>query len=249
MSGWFLTPPGTGDQPARLFCFAHAGGNPRSFLTWQPMLAADAQVIAVLPQHPAGGRLSLSDYIDGAGRAIAQAAAGDTRPIYLFGHSLGALVAFEVCRRLRDEPALVHLIVSALAAPRMLPSPRVLELSRKEGQDLADALAFFGGMPSEVLADEDLLEVLLPAIKADFVLAAQYRYRSDPPLDIGVTVVTGSEDTHIGQEQVEPWRDECAEQPDFRWVPGGHFYFEDDPSLATDVLRDVVRADQHVELI
>jgi surfactin synthase thioesterase subunit len=249
MTGWFLTQPGTGQHPARIFCFPHAGGNAGNFLAWQPSLASDAQVIAVLPRHARGGRLSLGDYIDGATLAIAQAAGEDTRPIYLFGHSLGALVAFEVSRRLREEPALAHLIVSALAAPALLPSARVLELSRKEGQEFADALAFFGGMPAEVLADKELLEVLLPGIKADFELAAQYRYQPGAPLQIGVTVVTGSADNHIEPDHVEAWRAECARPPAIHWVPGGHFYFEDDPDLIIDVLRDVVRADQHVELI
>jgi len=249
MADWFLTRPGPDRQPARVLCFAHAGGNPRNFLNWQPALAADAQLIAVAPPHPPGGRLTLADYLDGAARAIRQAAAEDARPIYLFGHSLGALIAFEVCRRLRDEPALAHLVVSALAAPRLLPSARVLELARLDGRQFADALVFFGGLPPEVAADRDLLEVLLPGVQADFVLAAQYRYRPDRPLDIAVTVVTGEADPHIGPAQVEPWRDECGEPPELRWVPGGHFYFEDDPSRITDVLREVVRADQHVELI
>lgn len=249
MAEWLLARPGPDRPPARVFCFAHAGGNPRSFLNWQPALAADAQLIAVTPPHPPDGRLPLSDYIDGATEAIRQAAAEDARPSYLFGHSLGALVAFEVCRRLRDEPALAHLIVSALAAPRLLPSPRVLELAGLEGRQFADALVFFGGLPPEVLADKDLLEVLLPGVQADFVLAAQYRYRPESALDIGATIVTGTADPHIGPAQVEPWRQEFGEPPDLRWVPGGHFYFEDDPSLITDVLRELVRADQHVELI
>ena len=249
MAQWLLSQPGSDRPPARVVCFAHAGGNPRSFLAWQPALADDAELLAVVPPHPPGGRLTLPDYIDGAARAIRQLAAQDARPIYLFGHSLGALIAFEACRRLRDEPAVAHLVVSALAAPQLLPSPRVLELSRKQGQEFADALVFFGGLPAEVLAEPDLLEVLLPGVQADFVLAAQYRYQPAAPLQIGVTVVTGEADPHIAEEQVEPWRLEFGQPPDIRWVPGGHFYFEDDPSLIIDLLAEVVRADQHVELI
>jgi surfactin synthase thioesterase subunit len=249
MAQWFHSQPATEHRAARIFCFAHAGGNPRSFLAWQPALAADAQLIAVVPPHPPNGRLTLTEYIDGAARALRQAAAEEATPIYLFGHSLGGLIAFEVCRRLRDEPALAHLVVSALAAPRLLPSDRVLELSRKQGQEFADALVFFGGLPAEVLAEEDLLEVLLPGVQADFVLAAQYRYQAGPQLEIPATVITGEADPHIHQAKVAPWRNEFVRQPDIRWVQGGHFYFENDPALITDVLRDVVRIDQHVELI
>lgn len=249
MTQWFHSQPATERPAARIFCFAHAGGNPRSFLAWQPALASDAQVIAVVPPHPPGGRLSLTEYIDGATSALRQAAAEQSTPIYLFGHSLGALIAFEACRRLRDEPAIAHLVVSALAAPRLLPSPRVLELSRKQGQEFADALVFFGGLPAEVLAEEDVLEVLLPGVRADFELAAQYRYQPAPPLEIPATVITGEGDPHIHEAKVAPWRAEFVQQPDVRWVPGGHFYFENDPALIIDVLRHVVRTDQHVELI
>ncbi len=247
MAQWFLSQPDASRAPARIFCFAHAGGNPRSFLNWQPALAGDAELVAVLPPHPPDGRLPLADYVDGAAQAIKQAAAEDPRPIYLFGHSLGALVAFEVCRRLRGE--LAHLVVSALAAPRLLPSARVRELSRKEGSEFADALVFFGGMPPELLTEPELLEVLLPGVQADFRLAAEYRYQPAEPLELGVTVVTGDSDPHIGPEQVEPWRAECVREPTIRWVPGGHFYFEENPALIIDLLRDVVLADQHVELI
>ena len=249
MAQWFHSLPDTEHRAARIFCFAHAGGNPRSFLAWQPALAADAQLIAVVPPHPPGSRLALTEYIDGVTIALRQAAAEQATPIYLFGHSFGALIAFEACRRLRDEPAIAHLVVSGLAAPRLLPSARVLDLSRKQGQEFADALAFFGGLPAEVLADKDLLEVVLPGVQADFKVAAQYRYQPAPPLEIPATVITGEADPHLHEARIVEWRNEFVQQPDIRWVPGGHFYFEDDPALITDVLRDVVRTDQHVELI
>ena len=60
-------------------------------------------------------------------------------------------------------------------------------------------------------------------------------------------MVTGSADPHIGADEVAGWNAECVQPPAVRRVPGGHFYFEDDPSLITDLLRDVIRTDQHVE--
>jgi surfactin synthase thioesterase subunit len=251
-SEWFADRParaGTVLAPARIVCFAHAGGNPRAFRSWQPQLSEDAELLAVTPPHPAAGRIALADYIAGAAQAISEQAAQDARPIYLFGHSLGGLVAFEVCRRLREQVPLAHLVVSALAAPSLLPSERVLALAAEEGPAFLQALVFFGGMPPQLLAEPELLEVLLPGVKADFQLAAEYRYQAATPLDLPATVVTGQADPHVGVQQVEPWRREFSEPPDFRWVPGGHFYFDSDPTLITDLLRDLVRSDQHVELI
>lgn len=253
MPDWFIEGAGDAAADACVFCFPYAGGNPRLFLDWQPLLAGDVDVVACCP--PGRGprarepRPPLDEQFADAAGAIAGAAARDGRAVYLFGHSLGGIMAFEVARRLRDLPALRHLVVSGISAPSLVPSARVRELASLEGRAFAEALNFFGGLPPEVLADEDVLELLLPGLIADFRTAASYRYRPGAPLAIGVSVVTGRQDPHVGPAQVEPWRDECAEPPALHWADGDHFYFHRDPAAITDVLRDVVRADQHVELI
>ena len=249
MTGWLHHADGAGDAPARVVCFAHAGGSARSFLTWQPALTGDAELIAVQPAHPPGGRLSLAGYVAGAVAELRGLAGADPRPIYLFGHSLGGLVAFEAARDLAEERVVAGLVVSALAAPQRLPSPRVRSLAARSGADFARELAFFGGLPADVLADADLMDVLLPGVQADFALAASYRYRPGPPLPHRIVLVAGTEDPHVGPDQLAGWARESVEPPLIHRVPGGHFYFLDDPSRITTVLGGVVRADQHVELI
>jgi len=252
-SDWFLSRAAEPTAAARVFCFAYAGGNPRLFLDWQPYLAADAEIVAVCP--PGRGhrvmerRPSIDELIEGATIAISAASQSDDRPIYLFGHSLGGLVAFEVARRLRDLPALRHLVASGIAAPSLLPSQRVRELAQLEGRAFAEALRFFGGLPPEVLADEGVLELLLPGLIADFRMAVGYRYRPAAPLAVGVSLIAGRDDPHVGPAQLRPWRDECRTPPERHWADGGHFYFDGQPSVVTDLLRAVVRADQHVVLI
>lgn len=250
---WFLRRDGAPPWAARVYCFPHAGGNARTFLDWQPALADDAEIVAVCTPgraSRAGEPLPPFDELAaGAAAAIAAAAAGDPRPIFLFGHSLGGLVAFEVARRLRGLPTLRHLVASGISAPSLLPSPRVRQLAALEGREFAEALGFFGGLPPEVVADEELHDVLLPGVIADFRFAAGYVYRPAPPLEIDVTLVNGRQDPHVGEEQLAPWRQECRRVPSYRWSAGGHFYFDDDPSLLHDLLVEVIRADQHVELI
>lgn len=252
MSDRFLTDGAAAGAPARLFCFPYAGGSPRTFLDWQPLLAGDAEILAFSPpgrgRHAAERRPPIDELFDSAAADVT-AAAGDGRPVYLFGHSLGGTIAFEVARRLRDLPALRHLVVSGISAPALLPSERVRELGRLEGKAFAEALSFFGGLPPEVLADEGVLELLLPGLMADFRMAAEYRYRPGLPLAIEVSLITGRQDPHVGPAQLAGWRDVCREPPRCHWADGGHFYFHDDPSAVIDLLREVVRADQHVELI
>jgi surfactin synthase thioesterase subunit len=234
----------------RVFCFPHAGGDARRFLEWQPALAADAELIAV--SSPGRGRAT-ADPVAALVQIIEDAAAAirklDDRPIYLFGHSFGAVVAFEVARRLDGLSALRHLIASGIAAPSLLPSQRITDLARLEGPAFAEALGFFGGLPPELVVDRDLQELLLPRLIADFRLAASYRFTPGPALKTPVTLINGDADPHIGSAQVQPWHELCAAAPVVRWADGGHFYFERRPTAVIELIRGAILADQHVETI
>jgi surfactin synthase thioesterase subunit len=250
---WFVSRGETSPWVVRLFCFPYAGGNPRNFLDWQTALEGEAEVLGVCAPgrwHRAGEPVPTFDELaEGAAAAIASLAGQDARPVYLFGHSLGALVAFEAARHLRELPVLRHLVVSGMPWPSIVPTKRVLELGALEGKEFAAALAQFGGLPPELVHDDELLELLLPGVIADFRMAVHYRYRPAPPLSIDVTVVNGREDAEVGPAEVEGWRRECRNEPTIRWSDGDHFYFEEHPGFATDLLLEIIRADQHVELI
>ena len=250
---WFVSRGEPSPWAARVFCFPYAGGNPRAFLDWQPALDGEAEVLAVCTpgrwQRASEPVPPFDELAEGAAAAIAEVAGQDARPAFLFGHSLGALVAFEVARRLRDLPTLRHLVASGISSPSILPSQRVLELAKLEGKAFAEALGFFGGLPPELVHDEELHELLLPGVIADFRMAAGYRYRPAAPLAIDVTLVNGLDDPHVGAAQIEAWKQDSRSEPATRWCEGGHFYFEDHPTFVTDLLLEIIRADQHVELI
>ena len=263
-AAWLLTGGESGGAAARVVCFPHAGGNPRAFLGWQSRLGESAELSAVC--QPGRGPLareqppgSIAEFADGVAAAIAASAVHDERPIYLFGHSLGALVAFEVARRLRDLPALRHLVASGCSAPSLLPTERVVQASFLEGRAFAEAVGFFGGLPPEILADEDLFPLLLPGVQADFRLVAGYRYRPAAPLPFGVSLINGRDDPHVQDEALRAWELETQAEPARHWVDGGHFHFEPDPGGVIGLLLSVLRADragprgagarQHIEMI
>jgi medium-chain acyl-[acyl-carrier-protein] hydrolase len=250
---WFPADPTTDTAPVRVFCFAHAGGNPRTFLRWQPELADAATLVPVVPpgRGPRPQETGVADveaYADGAASAIARVI---DRPTILFGHSLGALVAFEVARRLRDLPLVTDVVASGCAAPAVLPSQRVRAAARLDGQAFAEAVAFFGGLPREVLDDEELRELVLPPLVADFRLVAGYRYRPGPPLNAALHLVNGADDPHVLAHTLEPWSAEVRTAPHRLRAGGGHFYFEQDASVLVGLLRHLALAavERHTEII
>jgi surfactin synthase thioesterase subunit len=251
---WFVTRggPATPGSP-RIFCMPHAGGSPRAFLDWQAGLGDDAEIVAICRpgrEHRAAEPApAIGALIDGVTSAITALTRHDERPYYLFGHSLGALVAFEVCRRLTGPAVPRHFIASGCSAPSLLPSQRVKAIAKLSGAEFAEAVGFFGGLAPEVIADPELRDLLLPGVIADFRMAVGYRYRPAPPLAVPATLVIGRDDPHVKQEQIAPWDQEFTWPPDRHWVNGGHFYFDPDPGAITGILRSLIQADQHVELI
>lgn len=244
------------DQPL-VFCFPHAGGDPRTFLGLQPGIGDAAQIVPVV--MPGRGHradepvpTSITDLADEAAEVIG-AAAG--RPLYLLGHSLGAVIAFEVARLLSELPALRHLVASGCPAPSLQPTPPVVQAARLEGQAFAEAVARLGGLPQEVVADAELAELLLPPLQAEARLLASYRYQPGTPLPIGLSLVNGTSDPQVDEVSLRPWHRECLYLPACHWAAGGHFYFIARPMALASVLRSLLDADRaaapgdHVELI
>lgn len=215
-----------GPRRLQLFCFPYAGGSASGFLPWRTGLAADVELCAVqLPGR--GARLAeppLRD-LDGLLAALASVIREQARPPFaFFGHSLGALVAFELTRRLRRArlPMPERLIVSAASAPPCRgPSRRLHEL---DDDALLQALRDYNGSPPEALAHRELMELLLPAIRADFALLHDYRYGAEAALNLPITVLAGRRDTHVPAGSLEGWQ-ECSTVPvRQRWFEGDHFF-------------------------
>ncbi|MFI7546992.1 thioesterase II family protein [Actinoplanes sp. NPDC049599] len=241
---WFRSAAGAAPGLPRVYCFTHAGGNTAEYLRWQPALATAAQVTTVtMPgrghRYAEQAPATIGAFAAGAAEAVAAHATG---PFVLFGHSLGAVVAFEVARLLRDDPRLLHLVASGAAAPELMPSPRVVRAAALRGRAFAEAIGSFGGLPAEVVAAEELHDLLLPGVQADFRLVAGYRYRPAAPLPIGITLVNGVDDNHVTAERVAGWAGETTLPVDTRWAPGGHFYLSTDPQPVLEVLRGLTTA-------
>jgi medium-chain acyl-[acyl-carrier-protein] hydrolase len=146
-----------------------------------------------------------------------------TRPFALFGHSMGALIAFELIRRLRRSGVgPVHLFASGCRAPH-LPS-RSPDWHTLPDHDLITKIEALGGIPPALLAERQLLDTILPTLRSDCTLSETYVCRPQPPLNCPVSAFGGLLDDEVFPEDVQGWS--CHTTGPFRahLLPGGHFF-------------------------
>lgn len=223
---WFA---GDLDAPGeRLFCFPWAGGGTSTYLGWKQPLSGVANVIAIrLPGREDRVTEPPFETMESAVEALVEEFGRLTgQPFSFFGHSMGAVMAFEVARRLRDNgaagPRLI--IASAARAPVFRighqPPP---EPSRE--QFIAE-LKRLEGIPPEVLDDPRLLEIAMPALEADARLYRRYVHAPGAPLTIPVYAYRGEADPNIKEDHEARWAEMTTGAFAQRIFPGGHFYIE-----------------------
>jgi pyochelin biosynthesis protein PchC len=205
-----------GNAP-RLVCFPHAGGAASWYQPFAQHLNGKAELVAV--QYP--GRQDrrsepLIDDIRGLADEIAPLLTRD-RPLHLLGHSMGAMIAFEVA--LRNEPD--HLFVSGRRAPQIVRDDRV---HQKDDAGLIAEVRKLAGTNARVFDDEELVRMVLPAIRADYRAAETYRYRPGPRLTCPVTALTGDADPKASVDEVELWRERTSGVFTLKVFSGGHFF-------------------------
>jgi medium-chain acyl-[acyl-carrier-protein] hydrolase len=160
------------------------------------------------------------------------------RPAAIFGHGLGALIGFEFARFLRknSNTQLKHLLVAGRRAPQIPgESPPRYNLPEPE---FIDALKELDDIPAEVLEHPELMQLMLPMLRADFMLAETYAYQAEPPLDTPISVYGGLKDTRLSREQLESWREQTTAAFKLQTFPGGHFFVQ---SAQSDLLEAIAR--------
>lgn len=216
------------DAVARLFCFPFAGGGASVFRNWAAHVAGDIELVAI--QLP-GRESRIAETPFTSIRDICAALAVDIapmldRPYAFYGHSLGSLVGFSLARELRriGAPMPIHLFLSGRRAPH-LPSGRrpLYDLPREE---LLAELGRLEGTPRAVLENEELLELFLPLLRADFQVNETYEHATQPPLPCGASVMGGLTDEAADRAQLEAWQEHFEGKVDVSMFPGGHFYVD-----------------------
>lgn len=222
---WLVRSKAAGDEPVRLFCLPYAGGGASAFRSWPARLPG----VDVLGVQPPGRETRLSEppltRWQPLITALADAVAGELdRPYAIFGHSMGARVGFELARELRrrGQPAPVALFASACKAPHV-PRPPLPKFDAMPEKVFVARLRRMNGTPPEVFDHPELLELLLPAIRADFSLADSYEYADEPALDCPLRVYGGSLDREAREDELLAWQAHTTQSFDLTMLPGGHF--------------------------
>ena len=227
----------------RLFCFHHSGGTASFFREWNQFLPPEVELVAVqLPGRETRNTDPFVTDINIVAREIADNFHKyQTMPFVFFGHSLGSIIAFEVAHELRryylKSPK--YLIVSGRNAPQ---TPSRDEILHKLSDELfVQGLMKYQGIPEEILQNKELLEVLLPRLRADFTLSEIYQYRKKLPLDCPILALGGNDDPTVNYEELVAWKMQTVKQCHVHLFQGGHFFVNTSKKEVLDVISLAVK--------
>lgn len=230
------------EQPGarlRLFCFPFAGGGASAYRRWQSLMPAGVEVCPVQPpgrenrirDAPLTSTAALIEALDEALAPMLD------RPFALFGYSMGATMAFEWAHRIRQRASVepLMLIAAARAAPQL---PRTWPaMHHLPDDELKERLHELEGTPREILDNEEIMELLLPLLRADFAIHDTYEPGPYEPLSCPVFTFGGRDDDAVDEEHLRAWREVSRGEFRFELLPGDHFSLLKDERLPRQVGR------------
>ena len=227
----------------RLVCFPHIGGSASFYFPISAALHPKVEVLAV--QYP-GRQDRRAEELLADVRALADGVLGAlgpwlSEPLAFFGHSMGALVAFEVCRRLEGETGVepVVLVASGMRAPSRRHAGEV-----GVGEDIAGVLASLkrlGGTDQEILdGNEDFIRLVLPVLEADHTAMVSYHSPPELALSCPITVFVGDRDPIIPLDVAQAWSEHTTGGFDLHVFGGDHFYLNSLRTATISKLSEVL---------
>lgn len=223
---WVAFPRRRPHAKLRLFCIPYAGGSSTIFHGWTRRMPDSVEICLVhLPGR--GGRLSEPSFTQliplahAIGENLSEML---DKPFAFFGHSMGALVSFEVARYLRRHARILPaaLFVSGRRAPQLPDTdPRTHDLPLDE---FLEEIRRINGTPQEVLDNSELVSMLVPVIRADFEACQTYEYSPEPPLDCPIIAFGGADDLEETRDKIDAWREQTTRFFALTMLQGDHFF-------------------------
>jgi len=222
---WVVVPRPAPNAKMRLFCFPYAGGSASAFVSWAAHLPSEIELCAI---QPPGRQARIAEPIPQSVEEIVSSIIPFLlpyldRPFAMFGHCLGAIIMFEVARRLGSEHWLhpIHLFASGAPPPRRYLVPG---FGARTDEDFLNLLRAIGLAQPEVLADPDIVRSMLPMVRADFDIAAKYRFEGSARIDTPITTFSADSDVFAPPNIVEQWRKETTSHFSKHSFSGGHYF-------------------------
>ncbi len=230
----------------RLFCFPYAGSGAVVYRTWPNDLPPEIEMCAVqLPGRENRFREAplreLAEVVAALAHALQPCL---DLPFAFFGHSLGGLIGFELAHDLRAqqgrEPA--QLFISARRAPH-IPEPLSPIHPLPNEEFIAQVQKRYGGIPQAILQAPDLLNAMLPMLRADFALFENYVYQKRASLNCPLTVFGGEHDQIVGRNDLAAWSEHTRGPLNLRMLEGDHFFLRGaQPIIVREISRQLLRA-------
>jgi surfactin synthase thioesterase subunit len=239
----FIYPKLNPQASLRLFCFPYAGGAAAAYYTWVNYLPADIEVCAVelpgrgtrLQERPLTSIESQVELIFGGIHRHLD------KPFAFWGHSMGSIIAFELARRLSRENGLLpaYLFASGRQAPHLpdkyppaynLPEPELLQELRR-----------LNGTPREVLDSPELMQLMLPILRADLQAIDTYPYSPGAPLECPIMALGGVRDAEVDSDGLEGWREQTTDSFSIRMLPGDHFFLHTAQPLLLKIISQALQ--------
>lgn len=225
-----------------MFCLPYAGGGASVYRGWGASLPADVEVCPVqIPGRESRMREAPIERSGPLTKAIVDALQPYMNlPFVFFGHSMGAMLSFEVSRELRrrGQAQPLHVFVSGRRAPQLpareepiwdLPEPEFVVKLRE-----------LNGTPEEVLQHEELMKLLSPILRADFQVNETYEFVPEEPFDFGISAFGGLGDVDVTRDDVAAWQEHTRGRFRMRMLPGDHFFIHGSKDLVLEAIsRDL----------
>ncbi|MEN3614746.1 alpha/beta fold hydrolase [Plantactinospora sp. ZYX-F-223] len=227
------------DSRVQLVCFPHAGGSASFYFPMSEALAPVVEVLSIqYPGRQDRRREQCLDKIeDMADQVLRTLRPQIDTPVAFFGHSMGAVIAYEVARRLEHEAGVT--LAALFASGRRAPSRSREEALHLRGEaSIIAELRALSGTNAALLDDEELRQMILPAVRADYRAIERYRHRPGPELSCPMYVLVGASDPRTTRDEADAWRQHTTGEFTVQVFPGGHFYLTEVASRVIGAISD-----------
>jgi len=229
-----------------LLCLPFAGGNKFSYRKYEEKAPANLRIIPLeYPGRGSRGKEPLITELTLLAEDIYLQASHlvEQGPYAIYGHSLGALVTILLARKIINHQQVppLHLFVSGAGGPSSL-RLRQKQRHRLEKHQFIAEITRFDGSPQEILQNEEFIDYIEPVLRADFTAVETYIHAEEKPLAIPITVINGTEDEEIDQQDITLWRKESSYPVEFRSMPGKHFFIFDAPAQITSLMANKLQS-------